>query len=71
MKHPNFLLALTFSALAVAGCSKDKKPEAPPVPTGPKFAVSEYEPDLRDYHTSWGTRAAAARPCANRPISTR
>lgn len=73
MKHPSFLLALTLSAIAVAGCSKDKKPEAPPVPTGPKFAVSEYEPDLRDYHTSWGHRgrggAALRKPAYQHTVS--
>ncbi|SEJ12129.1 hypothetical protein SAMN04244572_02820 [Azotobacter beijerinckii] len=51
MKHPRFLLVLAIGAIAVAGCSKDKKPEQP---TEQKFAVSEYEPDLRDYHSSWG-----------------
>lgn len=73
MKHPSFLLALTLSAIAVAGCSKDKKPEAPPVPTGPKFAVSEYEPDLRDYHTSWGHQgrggAALRKPAYQHTVS--
>ncbi|SFL48594.1 hypothetical protein [Azotobacter beijerinckii] len=73
MKHPSFLLALTLSALAVAGCSKDKKPEAPPPPTGPKFAVSEYEPDLRDYHTSWGHQgrggAALRKPAYQHTVS--
>jgi hypothetical protein len=73
MKHPSFLLALTLSAIAVAGCSKDKKPEAPPVPTGPKFAVSEYEPDIRDYHTSWGHQgrggAALRKPAYQHTVS--
>jgi len=73
MKHPSFLLALTLSALAVAGCAKDKKSEAPPVPTGPKFAVSEYEPDLRDYHTSWGHQgrggAALRKPAYQHTVS--
>jgi len=73
MKHPSFLLALTLGALAVAGCSKDKKPEAPPVPTGPKFAVSEYEPDIRDYHTSWGHQgrggAALRKPAYQHTVS--
>ncbi|WP_040107238.1 hypothetical protein [Azotobacter chroococcum] len=71
MKHPSFLLALTLSAIAVAGCSKDKKPEAPPVPTGPKFAVSEYEPICATTTPVGGTRAVAERPCANPPTSTR
>lgn len=73
MKHPCFLLALTLGTIAVAGCSKDKKPEAPPVPTGPKFAVSEYEPDIRDYHTSWGHQgrggAALRKPAYQHTVS--
>lgn len=41
-------------AIALTGCAKDEKPKAPEPPKAPEFAVTEFEADSREYHTSWG-----------------
>lgn len=46
--------ALAVAAVLLAGCSgKSKAPEQAEF-TGTPFVVTEYTPDLREHHSSWG-----------------
>lgn len=45
-------LSLACGLAIAAGCTS--KPGPPPPPSGTPFEVTSYEPDMREYHTSWG-----------------
>ena len=63
--------ALAAGIVAMTGCSsKDKAPDQP-VFTGTPFVVSEFAPDMREHHTSWGHSGrggAALRKPAYQPV---
>lgn len=63
-------LVLALSAALLAGCSSTEKQPTPEW-TGTPFEVTEYAPDLRDHHTSWGHHGrggAAMRKPAYQPV---
>lgn len=70
MHHLKPILPLALAvglATLTTGCA-NKQPEPP---TGTPFEVSEYEPDMRGYHTSWGHSGrggAALRKPAYQPV---
>ncbi|EPS4554884.1 MULTISPECIES: hypothetical protein [Pseudomonadaceae] len=43
-------LGLAIGLALTAGCANKPEPPAPGTP----FEVASYEPDMREYHTSWG-----------------
>lgn len=47
-------LALAISAALLTGCAGKDKTSPEQEWTGTPFEVSEYTPDLREHHTSWG-----------------
>lgn len=60
-------LGLAIGLALTAGCAN--KPEPPAL--GTAFEVSSYEPDMREYHTSWGHTGrggAALRKPAYQPV---
>lgn len=56
MHHARTLLPMAFavSAALLVGCASSNKSTAHTELTGTPFEVSEYVPDLREHHTSWG-----------------
>lgn len=47
-------IALALSLAALAGCSSKEPEQAAKQHTGIDFEYTEYTPDMREYHTSWG-----------------
>jgi len=52
LRYPLLTAALAASLALTAGCSA--KPAPAPEFAGTPYEVTEYAPDLRDHHTSWG-----------------
>lgn len=73
MHHARTLLpmALAVSAALLIGCAGSNKDVDHTELTGTPFEVSEYAPDLREHHTSWGHSGrggAALRKPAYQPV---
>ncbi|WKL67256.1 hypothetical protein Q1Z72_00845 [Pseudomonas qingdaonensis] len=63
--------ALAAGIVAMTGCSNKDTAADQPVFTGTPFVVSEFAPDMRDHHTSWGHSGrggAALRKPAYQPV---
>lgn len=67
-------LALALSLATLAGCSTTKPEGNAPEHTGFEFEYTEYTPDLREHHTSWGHLgrggAAMRKPTYQHVLST-